>query len=339
MNESELESVAKALVAPKKGIFAADWSLRSSEKYFEKYGIEHTEESRRKYRQLLFTTEGLEEFVSGVIFFDETFRQTTDDGTPFPQYLAEKGIFPGIKVDKGTVDLANHPGEKITEGLDGLRNRLLEYRSLGARFTKWRVVVVIGDGLPTKTAMESNAQTLALFAALSQENDLVPVVEPEVLLEGNYDLGRCKNVTEAMLEILYDKMMDHRIFFQASILKTNMVQPGKESEQNVSPQEIGAATVEAMREVVPEQVPGVVFLSGGQTPVQSTENLNAICSMDDHPWEMTFSYARALQQPALELWGGKDENVHEAQKALFKRVKLNSLARQGKYKSEMEEKK
>ena len=185
MNEPELELVAKALVAPQKGIFAADWSLRSSEKYFGKYSIEHTEETRRKYRQLLFTTEGLEEFVSGAILFDETIRQKTDDGASFPGYLVEKGIIPGIKVDKGTVELANHPGEKITEGLDGLRDRLNEYRNLGARFTKWRAVVAIGDGLPTKTAMEANAEKLALFAALSQENDLVPVVEPEVLLEGN----------------------------------------------------------------------------------------------------------------------------------------------------------
>lgn len=336
MSEVELEKIAKALVASPKGILAADWSTGSAEKHFAKHGIPCTEETRRIYRQMLFTTPGIEEFISGVILYDETIRQKGDDGKPFPQLLAEKGIIPGIKVDKGAVDMPNFPGEEITEGLDGLRDRLAEYHGMGAKFAKWRAVIAIGEGTPTKTALEANAHDLARYAAFCQEGDIVPIVEPEVLLDGDHTLHRCLEVTEAMLKITFDLLTEHRVYLEAVVLKPNIVQPGKVSTTKASPEEIAASTVGVMKEVVPAKVPGIAFLSGGMTPTESTIHLNAINSMGKEPWELTFSYARALQQPVLEVWKGKDENKDAAQKAFLKRVRLNSLARQGKYSPDME---
>ena len=336
MDISSLSSTAKSLVDKKKGILAADWSEGSATKYFDKYGIRSTEESRRQYRLMLFTTSGIEEFISGVILHDETIRQLADDGTPIAKVLSDRGIIPGIKVDKGTVDMANFPGEKITEGLDGLRDRLLEYAGMGAKFTKWRAVISIGDGLPTKTALEANMHDLARYAALSQEVGLVPIVEPEVLLEGDYSITENRNVTEAGLKVLYELLVDHRVFLEGTLLKPNMVQAGKEYSERPKPEEIAKETISTFKEVVPKEVPGVVFLSGGQSPEEATANLNAINKTGGAPWELSFSYARALQQPVLEVWGGKPEKKDEAQEIFLKRAKLNSLARQGLFKNEME---
>jgi fructose-bisphosphate aldolase class I len=336
MEEQYLESTTKALVAPEKGVLAADWSLHSTEKHFGKYGIEHTEKMRRFYRQMLFTTPGIEKYISGVIFYDETIRQKTDDGVPFPQYLSDRGIIPGIKVDKGTVELANFPGELITEGLDGLRERLVEYKDLGARFAKWRAVISIDEGQPTRTALEANAHDLARYAAICQETGIVPIVEPEVLLEGDYDIARCKEVTEAGLKMMFHWLIEHRVVLEGCVLKPNMVQPGKSYERKASPEEVAVATVDAFNEVVPKTLPGIAFLSGGQSPEDATANLNAINKLGEQPWQLTFSFARALQQPVLEVWRGDKEKIKEAQDVFVKRAKLNSLARQGKYQPNME---
>jgi fructose-bisphosphate aldolase class I len=336
MNEAILNEGAKALVAPTKGILAADWSPESAEKHFIHNSVENTEENRRKYRQILFTAPGIEEYISGVIMHEETFRQSDDHGKLFPQLLLERGIIPGIKVDKGTVEMENFPGEQITEGLDGLNDRLFQLRGLGAQFAKWRAVITIGDDTPTKTNFESNSEILARYAAMCQQNEIVPVVEPEVLLEGDYEIQRCRDATEAMIKILFEKLEEHRVFMEAVILKPNMVQPGKDNPKKASSEEIAAATIGVLKEVVPNTVPGIAFLSGGQSPMDATANLNAMNKMSENPWQVTFSYARALQAPVLETWQGKEENIALAQKAFLKRAKLNSLARQGKYDPEME---
>jgi fructose-bisphosphate aldolase class I len=336
MNREVLEKTARGLVAPGRGILAADESFGTIKKRFDSIKVESTEETRRAYREILFTTEGAEESISGVILFDETIRQSSADGTPFPRLLADKGITPGIKVDEGAKDLAGFPGEKITEGLDGLRSRLAEYHKLGARFAKWRAVITIGDGIPSATCIRANAQALARYAALCQEAGLVPIVEPEVLMDGDHTIERCEEVTFATLRSVYHELREHRVLLEGTLLKPNMVLSGKTCPTQAGVREIAEATVRCFRRVVPAAVPGIVFLSGGQTAEQATERLNAMNAMGDHPWELSFSYGRALQAPVLEAWGGKPANVPAAREAFYHRAKLNGLARYGKYSRDME---
>jgi len=336
MNASELATTADRLVAPGRGILAADESFGTIKKRFDSIGVESTEEARRSYREILFTTKGVEEFISGVILFDETIRHAAADGTPFPKVLADRGIVPGIKVDTGAKDLAGFPGEKITEGLDGLRDRLTEYHGLGARFAKWRAVITIGDGIPTATCIRANAQALARYAALCQEAGLVPIVEPEVLMDGDHTIGRCEDVTFATLRSVYHELREHRVHLEGTLLKPNMVLSGSTCPTQAGAEEIAEATVRCFRRVVPAAVPGIVFLSGGQTAEQATERLNAMNAMGLHPWELSFSYGRALQAPVLVAWRGEAANVRAAQDAFYHRSKLNGLARYGKYSREME---
>ena len=336
MNRQELESVAQRLVAKGKGILAADESFGTIKKRFDAVHLESTEETRRSYREMLFTTPGSEEFISGVILFDETIRQKTADGTPFPDLLSRKGILPGIKVDQGTTDLAFFPGEKITEGLDGLRGRLVEYRGLGARFTKWRAVITIADHLPTRTCIRANAEALARFAALSQEAGLVPIVEPEVLMDGSHDIQRCEEVTGATLKSVFSELSEHRLILEGMLLKPNMVLPGKKSPRQATVAEVAEATVRCLRRSVPSSVPGIVFLSGGQSPEQATRHLNAMNALGNLPWELSFSYGRALQDPTLKAWKGEAGNVSIAQQRFYHRAKCNGAARFGKYSEEME---
>ncbi|GIV78352.1 MAG: fructose-bisphosphate aldolase [Litorilinea sp.] len=335
--KAELEATARALVAPGKGILAADESTGTIKKRFDTIHLESTPETRRAYRELLFTTDGVEEFISGVILYDETIRQQAQDGTPLPQVLSRRGIIPGIKVDKGAKDLAGFPGEKVTEGLDGLRERLAEYRDLGARFAKWRAVIDIGDGIPTRTCIMANAHALARYAALCQEAGLVPIVEPEVLMDGSHDIERCAEVTEATLRAVFGELYEARVYLEGTLLKPNMVIAGKKCPRQASTQEVAEATVRILRRAVPAAVPGIVFLSGGQSPVQATENLNAMNAMGSHPWELSFSYGRALQEPVLQAWRGDPANVAAAQQAFYHRARCNSAARYGKYTPAMEE--
>jgi fructose-bisphosphate aldolase class I len=336
MSSRELESVARALVARGKGILAADESFPTIEKRFKSVNVPSTEANRRQYREMLFTTPGLGEHISGVILFDETMRQSARDGPPLPAVLARQGIIPGIKVDKGTVALAGLPGEKITEGLDGLRERLGEYRTLGARFTKWRAVLTIGSAIPTPAGIEANAHALARFAALSQEAGLVPVVEPEVLMDGAHTLARCEEVTTAVLASVFAALREQRVALEGALLKPNMVLPGKACPEPAGAAAVAEATLRCLRRTVPAALPGVVFLSGGQSPTQATENLNALNAAGPQPWELSFSYGRALQEPALAAWRGAAENVEAAQQALFQRARCNGAARYGKYAPEME---
>jgi fructose-bisphosphate aldolase class I len=336
MNKHELESIAQALVLEGKGILAADESFGTIKKRFDSVNVVSTEETRRSYREMLFTAPGVEEFVSGVILFDETIRQATQDGTSFPEVLARRGIIPGIKVDKGAKDLAGFPGERITEGLDGLRERLVEYGELGARFTKWRAVITIGEGIPTRYCIDANAHALARFAALSQEVGLVPIVEPEVLMEGDHDIERCEEVTTATLKSVFCELQEHRVALEGMLLKSNMVLPGKACPKPASVEEVAEVTVRYLIRVVPEAVPGIVFLSGGQSPEQATRHLNAMNAMGKHPWELSFSYGRALQGPSLRAWKGEASNVVMAQKLFYHRARCNGAARYGKYSEEME---
>ena len=336
MNTEGLFSVAKALVAPGKGILAADESMGTIGKRFAKLQIPSTEDNRRAYRNLLFTTPGVEAYVSGVILFDETIRQTALDGTPFARLLLGKGIVPGIKVDTGAKDLAGFPGEKVTEGLDGLRERLVEYYQLGARFAKWRAVITIGAGIPSAACIAANAHALARYAALCQEAGLVPIVEPEVLMDGDHDIARCESVTTVTLVALYQALHENRVALEGTLLKPNMVLSGKDCPRQAGVLEVAAATVRTLRATVPAAVPGIVFLSGGQTAVVATEHLNAMNQMGPFPWELSFSYGRALQDPPLTTWKGLAANVPAAQKAFYHRSKLNSAARYGKYSKEME---
>ncbi|MEP7250669.1 MAG: class I fructose-bisphosphate aldolase [Spartobacteria bacterium] len=331
-----METTAQALVAKGKGILAADESFPTIEKRFKALDIPSTEENREAYREMLFTTSGLNEFISGVILFDETIRQQTKGGVPLRELLVKEGIIPGIKVDKGTVALPNFPGEKFTQGLDGLRERLVEYRELGARFTKWRAVIAIGDGLPTPTCIGANARALALFAALSQEAGLVPIVEPEVLMDGDHTLARCEEVTGATLERVFEELFEHRVSLEGMLLKTGMVLSGKDAAQHAEVEEVAEATVRCLRRAVPPAVPGIVFLSGGQSDVAATERMNAICRADNLPWPVSFSFGRALQDAALKTWRGSADNVARAQAALHHRAKCNSLATQGNYSAEAE---
>jgi fructose-bisphosphate aldolase, class I len=338
MDVRKLKETARELVAPGKGILAADESFGTIGKRFEAVGIESSEESRRAYREMLFTTEGIGEFLSGVILFDETIRQETSDGTPMPQALENAGVIPGIKVDKSTVDLPLSEGEKFTQGLDRLGDRLAEYAELGARFTKWRAVITIGDGIPTESCIEANAEALALYAAFAQEHDLVPIVEPEVLIDGDHSIKRCYDATEWMLNRTFGELYEHRVELSGILLKPNMVISGKEAPQQSSIEEVARATVECLLRTVPAVVPGIVFLSGGQTDLQATAHLNAMNSIyEGLPWELSFSYARALQGQPMEIWGGDESKIQAAQKAFHHRAKMNSAARSGDYSEEMEE--
>jgi fructose-bisphosphate aldolase class I len=333
---TDLESVAKALVAPGKGILAADESSGTIEKRFKSIDVESTEENRRAYRDLLFTTEGAEEFISGVILYDETIRQSSADGTPFPKLLESKGIIPGIKVDKGAKELANAPGEKITEGLDGLRDRLNEYRELGARFTKWRAVITIGKEIPSEYCIWTNAHALARYGGLSQEAGLVPIIEPEVLMDGDHTIERSFDVTSRVLHAVFTELRDQRVHFEQMLLKPNMVLSGYDAAEQADHEEVAECTLKCFYRHVPAAVPGIVFLSGGQSDEDATANLNAMNARGPHPWELSFSYGRALQAPALKAWLGQAGNVEDAQKAYYRRAKFNSAARTGSYAPEWE---
>src|SRR5881275_3408423 len=313
MKIENLESIAKKLVAPGKGILAADESSGTIEKRLKSISVPSTEETRRAYREILFTTTGSGEFISGVILFDETIRQKTRDGRTFVEALEEQGIIPGIKVDKGAKPMANFLGEKVTEGLDGLRERLAEYRQLGARFAKWRAVIGIGENIPTRQCVETNAELLARYAALCQETDLVPIVEPEVLMDGAHNIERHFEFTEQTLQSVFRALADHRVALEAMLLKPNMVLSGKDCPHQASTQEVAEATLRCMKRVVPAAVPGLVFLSGGQTDSQATEHLNAMNRLSDLPWQLSFSFGRALQAPVLKAWKGDSANVAEAQ--------------------------
>jgi fructose-bisphosphate aldolase class I len=338
MNRNELEASAGPLVARGKGILAADESFPTIEKRFKSVGIASTEENRRAYRETLFATPGLGDFISGVILFDETIRQKARDGTPLVAVLARQGILPGIKVDKGNVALAGFPGEKITEGLDGLRARLEEYRTLGARFAKWRAVITIGANptIPTEACLKANAHALARYAALSQEAGLVPIVEPEVLMDGSHSLERCEETTEATLLAVYAALYEQRVVLEGTLLKPNMVLPGKACPEKSGVEEVAEATVRCMRRAVPAAVPGIVFLSGGQSPIQATQHLQAINTLGPHPWQMSFSFARALQEPAMAAWQPATTKNTAAQKALLHRAYCTSAARRGTYSGIME---
>jgi fructose-bisphosphate aldolase class I len=336
MVKQELESVARSLVAKGKGILAADESSGTIKRRFDGIKIESTEDNRRAYREMLFTTKGIEEAISGVILFDETIRQSAKDGTSFPQVLSKKGIVPGIKVDKGTIELPGFPGETVTEGLDGLRGRIKEYRELGAKFAKWRAVITIGEGIPTGTCISANAHALARYAALCQKGGLVPIVEPEVLMDGNHTIDRCEEVTQATLKSVFYTLLEHRVALEGMLLKPNMVLSGKECPQQASIEEVARRTIRCLRRTVPAAVPGIVFLSGGQSAERATEHLNAMNALGDHPWEVSFSYARALQDPALKAWKGEAANVSAAQSIFYHRAKCNGAARYGKYSKQME---
>jgi fructose-bisphosphate aldolase class I len=285
---------------------------------------------------MLFTTKGLEEAISGVILFDETIRTTAGDGTPFAQLLAKKGILPGIKVDKGPVDIPGFPGEVVTEGLDGLRGRLKEYKELGAKFAKWRAVITIGDGIPTRTCLEANAHALARYAALCQEAVIVPIVEPEVLLDGNHSIERCQDASEDTLRVTFAQLAEQRVYLEGMVLKPSMVVSGKDNPRQAGVEEVAERTIRCLKRTVPSAVPGIAFLSGGQSAVSATEHLNAMNKMGPLPWQVSFSYARALQDPALKAWKGEAANVAEAQKIFYHRAKMNSAARSGSYTKQME---
>ena len=336
MKNENLEPIARKLVAAGKGILAADESSGTIEKRLKSISVPSTEENRRTYREILFTTAGAGEFISGVILFDETIRQKTRDGRTFVEALEQQGIIPGIKVDKGAKAMANFLGEKVTEGLDGLRERLAEYRQLGARFAKWRAVITISENIPTRTCIEANAETLARYAALCQEADLVPIVEPEVLMDGAHTIERHFEVTQQTLESVFHSLYEHRVALEGMLLKPNMVLSGKDCQQQASVQEVAEATVRCMKRVVPAAVPGLVFLSGGQTDQQATENLNAMNHLEHLPWELSFSFGRALQAPVLKAWKGDPANTADAQQAFHHRAWCNSKARFGKYSEEME---
>jgi len=330
MDVRKLESTARQLVAKSKGILAADESSGTIAKRFDSIGVASTERNRRDWRELLFVADGVHNFISGVILFDETIRQKSQGGVPFPKLLRKRGILPGIKVDTGAKDLALFPGEKVTEGLDGLRERLTEYVRLGATFTKWRAVITLGRGIPTQTCIDSNAHALARFAALSQEVGLVPIVEPEVLMEGSHTITRHEETTIATLTSVFAELHEARVLLTGMLLKPNMVASGLEAQAQTSPQEVAQATVRVLLRTVPPEVPGIVFLSGGLTPEQATTNLQAINAQGKQPWELSYSFGRALQGEALTTWGGKPDNVKDAQTEFYRRAQLVSMARDGR---------
>jgi len=336
MTTTDLEATAKELVAEGKGILAADESTGTIKKRFDSIGVESTEDNRRAYRELLFTTEGSEDYISGVILYDETLRQSASDGTPFPELLAGRGIIPGIKVDMGAKPLPGAEGETVTEGLDGLRDRLNEYRELGARFTKWRAVISIGDGIPSDYCIWTNAHALARYAALSQEAGLVPIVEPEVLMDGDHTIDESYRVTSRTQHAVFTELVDQRVEREGMLLKPNMVLSGYECPEQADTDEIAEQTIRCLRNHVPVAVPGIVFLSGGQSDEDATARLNAMNARGPHPWELSFSYGRALQAPPLKAWGGDPSKVEEAQKAFYRRAKFNGAARSGSYAPEWE---
>jgi fructose-bisphosphate aldolase class I len=336
MDKALLSKTAAAMVAKGKGVLAADESAGTCETRFKTINVECTEENRRAYRGLLFGTPGVEQYISGVILFDETIRQKTNDGALCPEYLAKKGILPGIKVDAGAKNLALCPGEKVTEGLDGLRERLAAYFKLGARFAKWRAVITIGEGIPSHTCLYANAHALARYAALCQEASIVPMIEPEVLLDGDHSIERCEEVTEATLRATYAAVAAHNVSVEHLILKTSMVVSGKNNPRQAGVEEVAERTVRVLKRTVPAAQPGVVFLSGGQSDVSATAHLSAMASMKGLPWPLTFSYSRALQNPALHAWRGQAGNVAAAQRAFAHRAHMNALAAQGKWKPELE---
>jgi fructose-bisphosphate aldolase class I len=338
MEEKGLTQTARELVEPGKGILAADESDGTIKKRFDTIDVESTEETRRAYRDMLFTTSGMEEHISGVILYDETIRQASADGTPFPKLLEEKGVIPGIKVDKGATDLANAPGEKVTEGLDGLRERLAEYHELGARFAKWRAVITIGKGIPSEYCIWTNAHALARYAALSQEAGLVPIVEPEVLMDGDHSMETSFDVTSRTLHAVFTELRDQKVHFEQMLLKPNMVLSGYDGSGRAGIQEVAEQTVRCFRRHVPAAVPGIVFLSGGQSDEDATAHLNAMNAMGPHPWELSFSYGRALQAPSLKAWAGEPAQVPAGQAAYLHRAKMNGLARSGSYSPDMEQK-
>jgi fructose-bisphosphate aldolase, class I len=336
MDKALLSKTAAAMVAKGRGILAADESSATCEKRFKSAGVDCSEENRRTYRGLLFSTPGIEQYISGVILFDETARQNANDDTPFPEYLAKKGVIPGIKVDKGTVDLALAPGEKVTEGLDGLAKRLDEYFKMGCRFAKWRAVIAIGAGIPTHACLYANAHALARYAAACQAASLVPVIEPEVLLDGDHAIERCEEVTEATLRATYAAIAAYNVSLEHLVLKASMVVSGKDNARQAGVDEVAERTVRVLKRTVPAAQPGIVFLSGGQSDEAATAHLNAMAAMKGLPWPLTFSYSRALQNPALKTWRGQPGNVAAAQKAFYHRAHMNGLAAQGKWRPELE---
>lgn len=336
MDKALLSKTAAAMVARGKGVLAADESSGTCEKRFSTVGVECTEENRRAYRGLLFGTAGVEQFISGVILFDETARQKANDGAPFPQYLAKKGILPGIKVDKGLANLPFAAGEKVTEGLDSLQKRMKEYFELGCRFAKWRAVITIGEGIPTHACLYANAHALARYAAICQEASIVPMIEPEVLLDGSHSIERSEEVHEATLQATYAAMAAYNVSLEHLILKTSMVLSGKENARQARVDEVAERTLRVLKRTVPAAQPGVVFLSGGQSDEAATAHLNAMAGMKGLPWPLTFSYSRALQNPALKAWRGQAANVAAAQKAFYHRAHMNALASQGKWRAELE---
>lgn len=338
MNVQELIDTASKMVAGDKGLLAMDESTPTCDKRFAKLGIPLTEEARRTYREMIVTTPGLGESISGAILFDETIRQRKKDGTPIVKALSDAGIIPGIKVDTGAKDMAGHPGEKITEGLDGLRDRLKEYFGLGARFAKWRAVITVGDGIPSRGCIDANAHALARYAALCQEAGLVPVVEPEVLMDGAHSLERCSEVTEDVLHTVFGQLYTQGVMLEGIILKPNMVVPGLKCSTQESVDDVADATVRILLRAVPAAVPGVAFLSGGQSSELASARLNAmnLKFRSRLPWALAFSFARAIQQPALGIWNGKEAHVPAAQKALYHRAMCNRLARRGEYTAAVE---
>ena len=337
MNPRDLDPVAQQLVAQPKGLLAADESVGTIGKRFASIGAFSTETSRREYRELLVTTPGLNEFISGIILFDETLRQSAANGARLVDLIVGAGMIPGIKVDKGTKPLVGFPGDLVTEGLDGLGERLATYREIGARFTKWRAVIAVGaNNVPSLTALKDNAVSLARFAAKSQEAGLVPIVEPEVLMDGSHTIQRHAEVTGQTLRLVFQALVEHRVRLEAILLKPNMVLPGTTCPRHASVDEVAEATLKCLRRYVPAAVPGIVFLSGGQTDVRATEHLNAMNVLNNTPWQLSFSFGRALQAPALTQWGGKPANVAAAQAALLHRARCNSLARLGQYSSKSE---
>jgi fructose-bisphosphate aldolase class I len=340
VNVRELEEIARALVADDKGLLAMDESTPTCNRRFAAVGIPQTEEARRSYRELIVTTPGLGECINGAILYDETIRQKTRDGVPFIKILSDAGIMPGIKVDIGATDLAGHPGEKVTEGLDGLRPRLQEYFQIGARFAKWRAVIAIGDGIPSRGCIDANAQALARYAALCQESGLVPIVEPEVLMDGGHSLEQCQDTTENVVRSVFEQLITQRVSLEGMILKPNMVLPGLMCAKQNSVDEVADATITSLLRVVPAAVPGIAFLSGGQSSELASARLNAMNVSSGPrsklPWALAFSFARAIQQPALEIWHGQDTNIAAAQKALYHRANCNRAARRGDYLATME---
>jgi fructose-bisphosphate aldolase, class I len=336
MAAHELYETAKAIVADHRGILAADESTGTIKKRFDSIGVESTEESRRLYRQLLFTAPEMEEYIGGVILYDETIRQSADDGTPFTEILGSKGAIPGIKVDTGAHDQAGFPGEKITEGLDGLRGRLEEYRELGARFAKWRAVITIGDGIPSVACIRANAHALARYAALCQEAAIVPIVEPEVLMDADNTIERCYDVTARTLKWTFHELIVQGVDLRGALLKPNMVISGKGCAEQEPAARIAELTVECFMTHVPAAVPGIVFLSGGQSEVEATENLNAINQIGG-PWSLSFSYGRALQASALAAWGGEAANTEAAQSVFIHRARMNALAAAGDWSAGLEQ--